>query len=370
MKPMATRLASCAFLLSCTFRAFADTPAPSLDLRVAVPPTPVNTGGSLQLAYELQMTNSSADTLEIGRVRVAGTDVTLADFTGAALDAVFAKAIAAPAGGPGRLLAPGATAIVYLNLVPDSKRPMPASLRHVVAVYRARPGAAHIPIEIEGGAVAVGGEKPVVIAVGGHARIPARFAIDWIKLDEAGRYAHDDATRVANWYGYAADVLAVADGVVAATRDDRPESASTNAPTKNAPTKNTLENASGNYVVLDIGHGRYAAYEHLKPGSVRVKPGDRVTAGAVIGALGYTGDSTGPHLHFHLSDGADTLAAEGMPYVFDRYDLLGAYASMDAFGEKWQSARDVANPRRAELPAANSVIVFSSNAAPGDAPAR
>ena len=67
--------------------------------------------------------------------------------------------------------------------------------------------------------------------------------------------------------------------VVAATRDGVPESATL---IKN-PASIKLEEASGNYVALDLGDGHYAFYEHLKPGSIRVKPNDRVHRGSVIG---------------------------------------------------------------------------------------
>lgn len=58
----------------------------------------------------------------------------------------------------------------------------------------------------------------------------------------------------------------------------------------------------GNVVVIDHGHGLLTRYAHLDSFSVR--KGDRVDAGDKIGAVGSTGRSTGPHLHFEvISDG-------------------------------------------------------------------
>jgi murein DD-endopeptidase MepM/ murein hydrolase activator NlpD len=167
------------------------------------------------------------------------------------------------------------------------------------------------------------------------------------------------APRPADWNGYGAEVLAVANGVVAAAMDDIPENAPAPA---GAVVPIALENASGNYVALDLGRGRFAFYEHLKRGSVAVKAGDRVKSGQVIGKLGNSGSSSiGPHLHFHVSDANSPLAAEGLPFVFKRFDQLGAFPSIEALisGERWLAAPDgQVNVRRLERPGANSVIRF------------
>ncbi|MDX1983227.1 MAG: M23 family metallopeptidase [Bryobacteraceae bacterium] len=77
------------------------------------------------------------------------------------------------------------------------------------------------------------------------------------------------------------------------------------------------ETLGGNYIVLDLGGGRFAFYAHLQPGSLRVKPGDKVKRGQVLGLACNSGNSTEPHLHFHVSNGPDPLASEGLPFVFE-----------------------------------------------------
>jgi murein DD-endopeptidase MepM/ murein hydrolase activator NlpD len=154
-------------------------------------------------------------------------------------------------------------------------------------------------------------------------------------------------------------VLAVADAVVADARDDVPDAEFLGTSQGPVP----LENASGgNYVALDLGQGRHAFYEHLKHGSIRVNAGDRVKRGHVIGLLGNTGSSSsGPHLHFHVSDANSTLAAEGLPYVFRRFEVLGAFETIaaSASGERWKpAAQGAGGVRTMELPAANVVVKF------------
>ncbi len=107
------------------------------------------------------------------------------------------------------------------------------------------------------------------------------------QLAADGTHARGDASQIANWYGYGADVLAVADAVVVEAKDDLAE-APTLALANETRTRVPLENISGNFICLDLG-GRFAFYEHLKHGSLRVKAGDRVTRGQVIAALGNSG---------------------------------------------------------------------------------
>jgi hypothetical protein len=72
----------------------------------------------------------------------------------------------------------------------------------------------------------------------------------------------------------------------------------------------------GNSVTLDQGDGVYAVFAHLRRGSVRVGKGDRVRAGDVLGEVGNSGNTSEPHLHFHLMDRPRPLAAAGIPFAF------------------------------------------------------
>ncbi|WP_396450217.1 M23 family metallopeptidase [Actinomadura sp.] len=72
----------------------------------------------------------------------------------------------------------------------------------------------------------------------------------------------------------------------------------------------------GNSVTLDLGDGVYAVFAHLRRGSLRVAKGDRVRAGDVLGEVGNSGNTSEPHLHFHLMDRPRPLAAAGVPFAF------------------------------------------------------
>ena len=203
------------------------------------------------------------------------------------------------------------------------------------------------------------GHRRVYYTVNGVARIPGRFAIDFIKMDSQGRYAKGDENVIENWYGYGNDVLAVSDGVVASMQDGFPESS-----TLSEHPQYSAEKASGNYISLKIGDNKFVFYEHLKPGSIKVKSGEKVKRGDVIASLGFTGQTTGPHLHLHVADKDSLLGAEGLPFVFDTFTLLGRYSDFDNFGKRPWLPGDSSSVVDNEMPPSNSVINFSEKNSP------
>lgn len=131
-----------------------------------------------------------------------------------------------------------------------------------------------------------------------------------------------------------------------------PESDSIHHNPKHGP-----EKASGNVVMLALPDGRFAVYEHLKPGSVAVKAGQTVRRGQVIGALGFSGDSTGPHLHFHVADRPSIIEAEGQPFELERFSLLGHMDIANLGKAPWDPrAEALQEVRTNEWPAYNAVL--------------
>src|SRR5207249_2295748 len=98
-------------------------------------------------------------------------------------------------------------------------------------------------------------------------------------------------------------------------------------------------------------------YAHLQPGSIRVKVGDRVRRGQVVGLVGNSGNSTEPHLHFQLSDANSPLGTEGLPYALAAFEVEGRVPSLQGDKLAWTPlARP--EPHRAEMPLENVVVRF------------
>ena len=145
------------------------------------------------------------------------------------------------------------------------------------------------------------------------------FAIDYIRLSD-GRFYEGDGTANAAWFGYGAPVRAAAAGKViaaVANRVDIPPFGEPN-PTVHAPSQ-----FAGNNVVVRMGRGVYAHYDHLQPGSIPVEVGDRVRSGQKLGLLGNSGNTSGPHLHFAITDGRHPFTSNSLPFEIDRFRLEG-----------------------------------------------
>src|SRR5213083_2251883 len=168
--------------------------------------------------------------------------------------------------------------------------------------------------------------------------IPEEFALDIAKIGESGLSHKGDGTRFDDYYAYGADVLAAADGRVTKVANDQQEDPS--AMQRPNETQEAyfarlqkeqgerlakgLTAITGNYVMIDHGKNEYSLYAHLQPGSVRVHVGDQVKAGEVIGKLGSSGNSTEPHLHFHVCDKPDPLMRAGIPMNFSNVTIQWA----------------------------------------------
>ena len=192
--------------------------------------------------------------------------------------------------------------------------------------------------------------RETLLASDGDWVTPELFAIDWIR-EVDGRFYSGDGTQNTDWVGFGEPIHAVAGGTVVLTRDGLPDI----PPMTKNPGLRTPEDYAGNNVIVAIGHGRYAVFDHLVRGSVRVRRGQRVRAGQVVGKLGNSGNTDGPHLHFGIEARPDSLA-QGLPFEIDDF-VLEHTASAASPGQ----VTLIGKPKRLHraLPLIRSVATFT-----------
>ena len=172
-------------------------------------------------------------------------------------------------------------------------------------------------------------DRQAPLPINGRIWLAQRYAVDYEQFDADNRVYSGEKV-VDSYTIYGQEAIAVADGTVINVTDGVPEQEPGFFPKGISPSE-----ADGNSVILDIG-GNYALYGHFQPGSIRVKQGDRVRRGDVLGLVGSSGNSLAPHLHFHVMDGPLPLASNGLPYVVDSFTVSGRSAGTEAFNEAEQ----------------------------------
>jgi hypothetical protein len=350
------------------------------DVFVPQPPTLFTGDGHRLLCYELLVTNMSSATVTLQRVAVLA-DTPLLSQSG--------EELARSLHHPGAVtplppndnkvfdIAGGERIIDYIWIELPAKIPVPTQLSHALTLLRADKkvtltvSAAVIPVATEirtihsplRGNNWVAANAPsnksihrrTAVALNGTTYLPERFAIDWLQIDHDGKSVHGDPLDNKNYLCFGQPVYAVADATVSFTHDGVPDGIpAVNDKPADPRVSITLETIGGNIVQLDLGNGIFAAYAHLQPGSLRVKVGDHVKAGDVIGLLGNSGNSTEPHLHFQLMSANNILAAQGVPYQLEKFTAVGhANIQNDNKGLTWSAARET---RENQMPLEDDIV--------------
>jgi murein DD-endopeptidase MepM/ murein hydrolase activator NlpD len=325
------------------------TPVAASVLRAPIP-VPA-TDGRVHLAYELQISNILASPATINAVEVVGDGRSLLRLEGDAL----AEWIKPFGGQPGtRDLQGGQGGLIWLDVTLAPTDPVPARLEHRLDAAFAQPSPPLTPATLTAtvapttvdrtpparispplrgagwldgdSCCRLGAHRGAVSPIDGQLWAPERFAIDYVRTDAAGRMMTGPPTDIASYPYVGSDVFAVADGPVVGLVGDLPQQ-----PPGVSPSGLTLQQYGGNHVVQDIGGGRYAFYAHLQTGNpLNLAVGQQLTRGQVVGKLGNSGNTDAPHLHFHVMDRPDPLAANGLPFEFDAFALEGRVVSEES----------------------------------------
>ncbi len=324
-----------------------------LYMRLVAQPSPeeaaiLDGGGGKHSAFEVYVTNFGQAPITITKVdvmaKIGERELFHDENTGKRLSAMYA-AVASDYWKPQEpVLKPGQAGILFLfpHFVPE--RGMPESF--ATAIYVKGEGArggsgtidlASIPISKDSPPMVI--EAPLrgerwmafngpsntsphrraIIPVDGKPMIGQRYAIDWVQVGDDGQTYSGDKSDNRSYHCYNQPIHAAADGKIVEVKDGVSENLPNSGKLAVPMTWDTI---AGNHIIEDFGNGRFAAYAHLRPGSIAVKVGDTVRAGDVIAHLGNTGNSSEPHLHFQVCTLPSFIKSEGLPFAIDKFTRL------------------------------------------------
>jgi peptidase M23-like protein len=350
------------------------------------------TDGRYHVPYELLLTNAKAAPATIQRVVVldeADRSRVITRFQGDRL--LENMRTLGPRPVDNTTIEPNGSRLLFVDLSFDSRADVPETLIHRFRLLgAANPGTTEpTPLTYTITPFDIGARRPVVVgpplegdgwvafnaccdlrfahrgavqSVNGGLFNSQRLAIDYMRLDDDGHFVTGDVTDPDNWTQFGAEVIAAANGTVVQTANDFPDQVPGSLP--DPASFDSVESVDGNHVILRLRSGVYAFYAHLQKGSVVVEPGDKVKRGDKLGLLGNTGNTSAPHLHFHIMSGAEAVASDALPFVVDSFGYEGqvplelALASDDLTEDFGEDRLAEPEPRENELPVNLAIVGF------------
>ncbi len=338
-------LYGCLFSQSLVFATNEETQPAQVMVDIYDPPIPFAALDRFYLTYELYLTNfyNTDITLDAIQIHDKDTDTPLLGFDKNALRKMIRNTCADSAPCDSLVIPPGGMKLVYLLLPFNSQNDLPKDIIQRVFITKkddnTQAELKTLPLKVNkamtvmvrppvrgdywvamNGLAAISPNRVAHMVLNGQNYFAQRYAIDFMQLDLDGKTFQGNEHDNASYYAYGKDVLAVARGTVVAIKNGIPDNKPqlTEKETQKLG-KFNLDNMAGNYVVLELSKGIFAFYANLKPDSIKVKVGGKVTEGQVLGQIGNSGQSQLPHLHFQVVDRPSYLAGNGVPYTFTEF---------------------------------------------------
>ncbi|MEQ8170159.1 MAG: peptidoglycan DD-metalloendopeptidase family protein [Candidatus Eremiobacterota bacterium] len=136
-----------------------------------------------------------------------------------------------------------------------------------------------------------------------------RYCFDFILIDGNKKTHKDIGENNEDYYAYGQEVLSPADGTVTDVIDGVRD---------NIPGINNPYSKLGNAVYIQHSDYEFSILAHLKPGSIKVRPGDKVKMGDTVGLCGNSGDSILPHIQYNLQNSSVMQYATGIKCYFKK----------------------------------------------------
>jgi len=359
-----------------------DPKPPQVSVEFFYSPSPIIQHGTPRLVYEMRISNYVPLSYVLDSIEVSTGPKTFT-FSGDTLRDMMRFFGEKDRTAPTRRFEPGRSAVIYFMLRFDKPAEVPRIIRHTLN-FTAPDGSRHAlaaqPLDVTQRAPTVvtaplrgkdwlagdsvhngpdAAHRRTILLEGGQPWLAQRYAIDWVRYRMVNGIAttwSGPEDQNISYFCYDSPIYSVGDGIVADAMDGIPENTPHSG--KYAVDINFI-NAGGNHVVVDIGNNRYAFYAHMRPGSVKVKVGERVKAGQILGHVGNTGSSTEPHLHMHIVDHPSFLAGNGVPYGIASFSASGSPEIIEKpHDEMFFRNFGPLKPFHADYPANNAALNF------------
>ena len=139
-------------------------------------------------------------------------------------------------------------------------------------------------------------------------------AFDFVIKDDKGKTFKTDGKTNDDYYAFGKPLFAPCDGEVVLAVDGIKD---------NIPGELNPIYVPGNTVIIKTSNSEYLFFAHFKQQSIKVKQGQKVKQGDLLGLCGNSGNSSEPHLHFHIQNVEDMNNATGIKCYFDKLNVNG-----------------------------------------------
>lgn len=143
---------------------------------------------------------------------------------------------------------------------------------------------------------------------------PQKSAFDFLITSKAGKSYKNQGRTNEDYYAFSKEIVAPCDGVVTQAVDGVPD---------NIPGEKNPMYAPGNSLIIKTIHNEFIFFAHFKQSSICVNRGEKILRGQLLGLCGNSGNSTEPHLHFHIQDSDDLNLGNGVKCFFNRIMVTG-----------------------------------------------
>ncbi len=150
------------------------------------------------------------------------------------------------------------------------------------------------------------------------------YALDFVKLGADNQFFRNGGMQLEDHYSWQQPVYATAGGKVAHVCYDMPDLPPGAMPDPRM-FRDDPRRLLGNAVAISHGNGEFSYFAHLQQASIQVHEGDLIRRGTLIGLVGNSGRSPGPHLHFQLMEGPNLFIDQGLPVKFSHFSAGGQF---------------------------------------------